>query len=151
VLRTFVLATIAVPIVIYGLLPYLHPSPRPADDEWLDELGSRRLTVTVAEHIQERPDLQIGEQRMAQVGVPVHLVAVAPTLLGPHEEARRNEVGHDFLGRALTDADLVRDLADPDRRLAGDAEEDVAVVRQNEPSRPSGSCLLYGRRPNHGS
>ena len=34
VLRTFVLATIAVPIVIYGLMPQLHRAPQtPADPE----------------------------------------------------------------------------------------------------------------------
>ena len=107
--------------------------------------------MTVTEHIDKRPDLQVGEQGMAQVGLPVHLVAVAAALLDPHEEARGDEVGHDFLRGALSDADLVRDLADPDRRLPGDAKEDVAVVRQNEPGRPSGPCLFYGWRLNHGS
>ena len=32
VLRTFVLATIAVPIVIYGLMPHLHGLPRPTGE-----------------------------------------------------------------------------------------------------------------------
>ena len=107
--------------------------------------------MTVSQHIEERPDLQVREERMTEVGFAVDLVAVPAALFDPDEEARGAEVGDDFLNGTLTDPDLVRDLADPDRRLPGDAEEDVAVVRENEPGWPSSSCLFYGWRLNHGS
>ena len=109
------------------------------------------LLVTAPQHIEERPDLQVREERMPEVGVPVHLVAVAAALLDPPKEALGDEVGHNFLDGTLTDPDLVRDLADPNRRLAGDAEEDVAVVRQDEPSGPSNGAFFYCWFLNHGS
>ena len=70
--------------------------------------------MTVAEHVEERPDLQVGEEGMAEMRVPVDLVAVATALLDPDEEALRNEVSDDLLGGALADSDVSGDLADPD-------------------------------------
>jgi hypothetical protein len=107
--------------------------------------------VSVVQHIEERPDLQVCEERMTEAGLSIDLVAVAPALLDPHEEPLGTEVGDDFLDGTLADADLVGDLADPDGRLAGDAEEDVAVVRQEEPRRRSDGLFFYYGLLNHGS
>ena len=105
--------------------------------------------MTVAQRIQERPDLQVREERMAKVGVPVDLVAVAASLFDPHKEALRHEIGDDLLRGPLANADLVGDLADPNARVASDAEEHVAVVREDEPGRAHGG-LIYGWLLNHG-
>ena len=107
--------------------------------------------MTVAQHVEERPDLQVSKQGMAQVRVPVDLVAVATALLDPDEEARKNEVSDDLLRGPLTDSDLPRDLADPDRGVASDAEQHVSVVREHEPVRPRDARIFYRWLLNHGS
>jgi hypothetical protein len=60
--------------------------------------------VHVAEHVQERPDRQINEERMAEMRVPIDLVAVSAILRGgtdpsiglhsfqPQHEWRESEV-----------------------------------------------------------
>ena len=48
-LRTFVLATVAVPIVIYGLMPQLHKAPRPAHQR--PRLRVRREITPGAHHV----------------------------------------------------------------------------------------------------
>ena len=106
--------------------------------------------MTVAENVQERPDLQVGEEGVAEVRVPVDLVSVSAAFLDPHEKALGNEVGDDLLRGPLADADAPCDLADADRGVASDAEEHVAVVRQDEPGRTRG-LSLYGWLLNHGS
>jgi hypothetical protein len=107
--------------------------------------------MTVAEHVQERPDLHVGEQGVAEMRVPVDLVAVAAAFFGPREKALRNEVGDDLLRGPLADADAPCDLADPNRRVASDAKEHVAVVREDEPGRPRDARIFYGWLFNHGS
>ena len=107
--------------------------------------------MTVAEHVEKRPDLQVREEGMAEVGVPVDLVPVAAALLDPHEIALGNEVGDDLLRGPLADAHLVSYLADPNRGVASDAEQHVAVVREDEPGRPRDARVFYGWLLNHGS
>lgn len=106
--------------------------------------------MTVAEHVQKRPDLQVREERMAEAGVPVDLVPVTAALLDPHEKALSDEIREDLLRGPLADAHLVSDLADPNPRVASDAEQHVAVVRENEPGRPRDARGFYGRLLNHG-
>lgn len=107
--------------------------------------------MTVAEHVEKRPDLQVREEGMAEAGVPVDLVAVTAALLDPDEKALGNEVSDDLLRGPLADAHLVSDLADPNPRVARDAEQHVAVVREHEPVRPRDAREFYGRLLNHGS
>lgn len=107
--------------------------------------------MTVAEHVQERPDLQVTEEGMAEARVPVDLVTVPAAFLDPHEKPLRDEVGHDLLRSSLPDAHVSCDLAEPDRRVAGDAEQHVAVVREHEPGRPCDARIFYGWLLNHGS
>jgi hypothetical protein len=107
--------------------------------------------MTVAEHVEKRPDLQVREEGMAEAGVPVDLVAVTAALLDPHEKAFGDEVGEDLLRGPLPDPDVPGDLADPDRGVARDAEQHVAVVREHEPVRPRDARGFYGRLLNHGS
>jgi hypothetical protein len=107
--------------------------------------------VPVAEHVQEGPDLQVSEEGMAEVRVPVDLVAVSAALLDPHEKALRNEVGDDLLCGPLAYAHVPCNLTDPDRGVASDAEEHVAVVREHEPGGPCDARFVYGWLLNHGS
>ena len=109
------------------------------------------LILTAAEHVQERPDLQVGEQGVAEMSAPVDLVAVAAAFLDSHEKALGDEVGDDLLRGPLADAHAPCDLADPDRGVASDAKEHVAVVREHEPGRPCHARIFYGWLLNHGS
>ena len=94
--------------------------------------------MAVVEHVEERPDLQISEQGVAEMGVPVDLIPVAAALFDPHEKALINEVSHDLLGGALADSDACRDLADPDRGFASDADKHVPWFVS--------TCQVEGRR-----
>lgn len=107
--------------------------------------------MSVAQHVQERPDLQVREERMTEVGSPVDLVAVPASLFDPDDKALSHEIGDDLLRGPLADSDAPGDLADPDRGIASDAKEHVAVVRQDEPRRPSHGRFVYRWLLNHGS
>ena len=116
------------------------PGPARVRDEHVvegyEQLGKAReggLLMTVAQHVEERANLQVGEERMTEMSIPVDLVAVATAFLDPHQEALRNKVGDDLLGGPLADPDVSCDLANPDCRVASDAKQHVAVVRQHEP------------------
>ena len=106
--------------------------------------------MPVAEHVEQRADLQVGEEGMPQMGLPVDLVAVAAPFLDPHEKPLGNEVGDDLLGSPLADPDAGCNVTDPDGRLARNAQEHVAVVREHEPGR-TGSRLVDRRLLKHGS
>ena len=107
--------------------------------------------MTVAEHVDERPDLQVSEEGMAEMRIPIDLVTVASSFLDPHKEPLGDEVGDDLLRGPLADAHLVSYLADPDRGVASDAEKHVAVVREDEPGRPCYALIFFGWPLNHGS
>ena len=107
--------------------------------------------MTVSQHIEERPDLQVGEERMTEVGFSVDLVAVAASLFDPREKAVSDKIGDDLLRGPLTDPDAPRDLADPDRGVASDTEKHIAVVREDEPRGLRCACLIYRCILNHGS
>ena len=63
------------------------------------------------------------------------LIVVAATVLGPPHIATRDEVGDDRLRGALGDPDPVGDVPASDPRVAGNADEDVAVIGQERPAR----------------
>jgi hypothetical protein len=107
--------------------------------------------VIVAERVEKRPDLQIREQRVSEVDLPVDLVAVAAALFDPHDEALRHKVGNDLLRGPFADSDVPGDVTDPDHGVASDTEQHVAVVRQHEPRRLGGVAFIYGWLLNHGS
>jgi hypothetical protein len=76
-----------------------------------------QLARTVLEHVEKRPDLDVGEQRMAKVGAPVGLVAV-PAAFRATYVVLLDQVGNDLLRRPLADSDASCDLADPNCRVA---------------------------------
>jgi len=88
---------------------------------------------------------------MTEVGFSVDLVAVAASLFDPREKAVSDKIGDDLLRGPLTDPDAPRDIADPDRGVASDTEKHIAVVREDEPSRPTYVLLFYCGLLNHGS
>ena len=111
----------------------------------------RGSLLAVSQGIQERPDLQVGEERMGEVGFPVDLVAVAASLFDPREKAVSHKIGDDLLRGPLTDPDAPRDLADPDRGVASDTEKHIAVVREDEPGGLRPARFFYRCILNHGS
>ncbi len=70
---------------------------------------------------------------MAHVRVRVDPVLVSAAVALPVDEARLDKVGEDPLGGALGDPDLFSNIAKPDVRSAGDAEEDLGVVGEEAP------------------
>jgi hypothetical protein len=86
--------------------------------------------VTVAEHVEQRPDLQLGEEGMAQVRVPVDLVPVAAAFIDPHEKAFRNEVGDDLLRGPLPDSDARSGASGRKRRSLPKAMSPTAHPRR---------------------
>jgi hypothetical protein len=60
-------------------------------------------------------------------------VAVAPAVALAHQVPGVNQLSDDPMGGALGDADPVADLAQPDIRVARDAEQDLAVVAEKSP------------------
>jgi hypothetical protein len=61
-------------------------------------------------------------------------VAVAPSDPGPGQVAGRLELAEDLSRGPFGDADQRRDVADPQLGIAGDAGEDVEVVRDERPA-----------------
>jgi hypothetical protein len=93
-----------------------------------------QLARAVLEHVEKRPDLDVGEQRMAKVGAPVDLVAVPAAFLRATYVVFLDQVGNDLLRRPLADSDAPCDLADPNRRVAGDAGIFAAQVARRSPA-----------------
>ena len=100
--------------------------------------------VPLVERVHERPDRQVREERVPHVHVAVDGVAVAASFPGACEVALGDQVGDELLRRSLADADLVGELADPDGRVSGDAEQHVAVVAEEE---PVGAVVWHGVTP----
>jgi hypothetical protein len=68
-------------------------------------------------------------------GTPSHdLVAVSSTLSFPQDIALFDQLGEDPVGRALGDAYRSGDVAQPDARIMGHAQENVGVVCQKVPA-----------------
>jgi hypothetical protein len=72
---------------------------------------------------------------MSHLGTAVDRVVVPAPVALTDDEPSVDQVGDDPLGGALRDADPVRDVAEPDVRVSGDAEKDLRVVRQERPAR----------------
>ena len=70
---------------------------------------------------------------VAHVHVRVDPIVVSAPVALSVDETRLNKVGEDPLGGALGDPDLFSDVAEPDVRSAGDAEEDLGVVGEEPP------------------
>jgi hypothetical protein len=70
---------------------------------------------------------------MAHVGVGIDPILVSAPVALSVDVARLNEVGEDPLRGSFGDPDLLSDLAEPDVRSSGDAEEDLSVVGEEPP------------------
>ncbi len=87
-----------------------------------------------ADCLEQFADLVILFERMAKRELGVDLVVVPAADARAGDVAGSDEVGDDVLGRAKRDADLVRDVLDPDAGISGDADERVGVVREERPT-----------------
>jgi hypothetical protein len=94
--------------------------------------------ISVHERVDEWPDRDVGEEGMPELGFAVDRVPVAAAMSGARDVFIGYEVGDDLLGRALSAADAISDLADPDGRVECDAQEHVAVVAEKEPTGAGG-------------
>jgi len=63
----------------------------------------------------------------------------------PVDVALLDEVGHDPLRGPLGDAHAVGDVADPDARVAVDAQERLRVVREEGPRRHAKDDIAFLR------
>ena len=83
--------------------------------------------------LEEGADLDVFLGRVAHVPVFVDSVAVPAALALAVDVPGVDEVGQDALRGALGDADLVGDVAKPDVRCAGDAQQHLGVVGEEAP------------------
>ena len=97
----------------------------------------------VVEHREDLADAMAPFDRMAQRVVGANLVGVATTLPQPLQIARFYQVADDPLGRPLGDAHPFGHIAQPDSRIAGNAQQSVSVVGQERPLRHGRSLVLH--------
>jgi hypothetical protein len=71
---------------------------------------------------------------MAHVGVGIDPILVSAPVALSVDVARLNEVGEDPLRGSFGDPDRLSDVAQPDVRSPGYAEEDLSVVGEEPPS-----------------
>jgi hypothetical protein len=95
-------------------------------------LLSLRLVGDVGE-VKQGADFDVLLRGVAHVAVLVDAVAVAATVALAVDVSRLDEVGEDALCGSLGDPDLLGDVAKPDVRCAGDAEEHLRVVGEEAP------------------
>ncbi len=82
---------------------------------------------------QEIADEVLAFDAVAHRAIGDDLVPIAPALAVPGEAPRGLEVLHDALHGALGDTDLLGEVAQTELRIAGEADQHVAVVRQERP------------------
>lgn len=95
------------------------------------------------DHFQQVLDGPVRLQGMSQRLCPGDVIAVAPPLAFPAQDARVFEFPHDPLHGPLGDADRHRDFTEGDVRLARQTDQDVGVVGQKGPAG------ALGRRKSH--
>src|ERR1700720_4614196 len=81
-------------------------------------------------------------ERMAQRHLGLDLVAVATAMSLAQDIALLNQLGKDFVGTSLGDADRSGDVAQSDAGIVGNAKQDVGVVREEVPAGGGFGCLL---------
>jgi len=79
-------------------------------------------------NLEQRAQLTVGFQRVAEMAAGVNLVAVAPPLPVPAQNAAGLEISDDALSSALRDADALRYVTQPGTGILRQGNEDVAVV-----------------------
>lgn len=70
---------------------------------------------------------------VTHVCVGIHSILVSAPVALAVDVARLDEVGEDPLCRPFGDPDLLSDVAEPDIRGSGDAEENLGVVGEEPP------------------
>ncbi|HEX4033406.1 MAG TPA: hypothetical protein VHX66_03095 [Solirubrobacteraceae bacterium] len=108
--------------------------------------------MAVEECVDEWSDRAMADERMPELGFAVDRVSVAAPVSGARDVSVGDKVAEDLLDGALTDAHAVSDLADPDGRVLCDAEQQVAVVAEEDPTGADrGRHGGDRRRKNHGT
>jgi hypothetical protein len=87
--------------------------------------GARRRRLKKSDQLADRT---VAVMRVSEREVAVHLVAVAAAVAGLGQVAGLFQISHDLGCRAFGDADLQGDVAEPKRRVGGDALEHVGMV-----------------------
>ena len=85
------------------------------------------------DEIEQVVDAPMTLNRVAQRMMTMHDVRVSPAVALTGDKAGGLELGHDPLHRTLRDPDPVRDVAETDLRILGEAEENVGVIGQEGP------------------
>ena len=85
-------------------------------------------------HLQQVLNGPVSLQGMPERLRPGDVIAVAPPLAFPPQDARVFEFPHDPLHGPLGDADRHRDFTEGDVRLARQADQDMGVVGQKGPA-----------------
>lgn len=73
-------------------------------------------------------------ERMPEMAAGLDLVHVPPPDAGSCDVPRLDKVGHDALRGALGDADVSRDVAEPNPGITRDAQKHMRVVREEGPA-----------------
>jgi hypothetical protein len=97
--------------------------------------------LVLVQHVENLADLVSTLDRVPQWAVALDAVGVAAAFSKPVEVSGRDEVAHDALGSAFGDSDPVGDIAEPDPRVACDAQQSMRVIRQEGPLRHDRSVL----------
>jgi hypothetical protein len=90
--------------------------------------------------VREREEIEQFADFVAELGGVAHLdlavdrVAVSTSNAFPVDEALLDEVGEYSLGGAFRDPDVGGDVAEPDVRVSGDAEQHLGVVGDESPA-----------------
>jgi hypothetical protein len=80
-------------------------------------------------------------QRPAKRQMGLDLVAVAAAVLALDDVPGLGEIGNDAVGGALDDARPGRDVAEPDARVVGDAQQHPRMVGREAPVRHARTLL----------
>jgi hypothetical protein len=86
-----------------------------------------------AKDTEELADLMLALEGMSERELAMHLVLVSPADSRSADVAGVDEIAHDRLCRAQSDADALGDVANADPRILRHADEHVSVIREERP------------------
>jgi hypothetical protein len=84
--------------------------------------------------VQQLTHLTLTDKRMAKGQLGLDLVAVAAPMPLAQNVALLDQLGEDFVGAALGDANRSRNIAQSDAGILSDAEQNVGVVGEEVPT-----------------
>ena len=85
----------------------------------------------------------LGLERVAQGQALVDFVVGSAPLAGSHDDAGLLQLAQDSLDGTLGDADCLRDLTDPNVRVAHDANQHMPVITEESPCRAALGVAWY--------